>query len=114
MRHRTNAAAVVVTDFRLTTGEAAKRIHKLAIRTENVIFGDHALERMDERSITDAQVFEVLRKGHVVDPPEKTTFGEWKCKIIEQLRGGRAVGAVTVFLQNGKLFLKTVEWEDQK
>lgn len=111
---KNDAKASNVTDFRLTTAEAARRINNLAKKSENIILGDHALERMDERGITDAQVFEVLKRGRVVDPPEQTTFGEWKCKIIEQLRGGRAVGVVTVFLKNGRLFIKTVEWEDQK
>lgn len=112
MRSRNSAASRSILPFRLTAAEAARRIHGIATKSENVIFGDHALERMEERSITDAQVFEVLRIGRVVDPPEMTDFGEWKCKIIEQLRGGRAVGVATVFLRNGKLFLKTVEWED--
>ena len=69
---------------------------------------------MDARGITDAQVFEVLKKGQVFDPPSLTKFGEWECKIIEPLRGGRSVGVALVFLKAGKLFLKTVEWEDLK
>jgi hypothetical protein len=83
-----------------------------AVKTENVIFGDHASERMEERGITDAQIYEVLRKGHVIDPPERTQFGEWKCKMTRQLRGGREIGVVAIILSSAKLFLKTVEWED--
>jgi hypothetical protein len=101
-----------VTNFRLTASEATRRIHQTAARTEYVIFGDHALERMDERGITDAQVYEVLRQGDVTEPPALTELGEWKCKIVKQLRGGREVGVVTIVLKNGKLFIKTVEWED--
>jgi hypothetical protein len=67
---------------------------------------------MEERGITDAQVYEVLRKGHVVEPPDSTKFGEWKCKIESQLRGGREIGVITIILKTGRLFLKTVEWED--
>lgn len=105
-------ATSTVTAFRLTTAQAERRIHEIAKTTANVIFGTHALERMEERGITDAQVFEVLRRGRVSEPLVQTEFGEWKCKITEQLRGRRSVGAVTIFLHNGKLFLKTVEWED--
>jgi hypothetical protein len=101
-----------VTNFRLTTTEATRRIHQTAARTEYVIFGDHTLERMDERGITDAQVYEVLRQGQVMELPALTELGEWKCKIVKQLRGGREVGVITIILKNGKLFIKTVEWED--
>jgi hypothetical protein len=67
---------------------------------------------MEERGITDAQVYEVLRKGNVMEPPAPAEPGEWKCKIVKELRGGREIGVVTIFLKNGKLFIKTVEWED--
>jgi hypothetical protein len=107
-----SATARKIVAFGLTPGEAERRIKLAAVKTENVLFGDHASERMEERGITDAQIYEVLRRGHVVDPPEKTQFGEWKCKMTKQLRGGRETGVVTIILKNGKLFLKTVEWED--
>lgn len=106
------ARSPVVTGFRLTVGEATRRIHQTAEKTEYVIFGDHALERMEERGITDAQVYEVLRKGHVTEPPALTKLGEWQCKIVKQLRGGREAGVVTIILKSGMLFIKTVEWED--
>jgi hypothetical protein len=107
-----SGAARKIVSFGLTSGEAERRIQLAAVKTENILFGDHASERMEERGITDAQIYEVLRRGHVVDPPEKTQFGEWKCKMTKQLRGGREIGVVTIILKNGKLFLKTVEWED--
>lgn len=103
-----------VLPFGLTIREAERRIREAASKTENVIFSDHATERMEERGITDAQIYEVLRSGQVADPPELTKFGEWKCKMIKQLRGGREIGVVTIILKNGKLFLKTVEWEDPR
>jgi len=106
------AKSSVLTHFRLTAGEATRRIHQTAESTEYVIFGEHALERMEERGITDAQVYEVLRQGRVTEPPALTKLGEWKCKIEKQLRGGREVGVITILLKTGKLFIKTVEWED--
>lgn len=101
-----------ITEFRLTATEATRRIRRTAERTEYVIFGRHALERMEERGITDAQVYEVLRQGLVTDPPAAAEPGEWKCKIVKQLTGGREAGVVTIILRSGKLFIKTVEWED--
>ncbi len=96
----------------LTAGEDVRRIYETAGKTSNVILGDHALERMEERGITDAQVYEVLRTGHVAEPPALTELGEWKCKVVNELRGGREVGVMTIILKTGKLFIKTVEWED--
>lgn len=104
--------SATVTAFRLTATEATRRIRRTAEKTGDVIFGHHALERMEERGITDAQVYEVLRQGLVTDPPEGAEPGEWKCKIVKQLRGGREIGVVTIILRSGKLFIKTVEWED--
>ena len=101
-----------VTEMRLTSSIAEKRIREIALVTENVILGTHARERMREREIFDVDVFRVLRKGYVDDPPEKTVQDEWKCKITLKIRGGRTAGVVTIILQNGKLFVKTVEWEN--
>ena len=103
-----------VTEFRLTSGEATRRIHAIAKMSEKVSFGKHARERMAERGIVDSQVFEVLRRGQVVETPEISQSGDWKCKIVEALRGSRKVGVVVAFLKNGKLFLVTVEWEDMR
>jgi hypothetical protein len=111
-RFMNQAKSSVVTNYRLTPGEATRRIRQTAGKTENVIIGQHALERMEERGITDAQVYEVLRKGLVTEPPALNELGEWKCKIVKQLRGGREAGVVTIILKSGRLFVKTVEWED--
>lgn len=103
-----------VTVMRLTAGIAQKRIHEIAQKTENVILGTHARERMSEREILDIDVFRVLRGGYVDDAPEQTEFNEWKCKISLKIKGGRTAGVVTIILHNGKLFVKTVEWESLK
>lgn len=101
-----------VTAMRLTATVAQKRIREIAQVTENVILGTHARERMAEREIFDVDVFRVLRQGYVDDPPELTEHREWKCKISLKIRGGRTAGVVTIFLHNGKLLVKTVEWEN--
>ena len=93
---------------------AEKRIHAAAQRSEMVILGTHARERMQEREIDDADVLRVLRQGIVVDAPEPAEPGEWKCKIVRRIRGSRDVGVVTIILRDSRLFVKTVEWEDVK
>ena len=102
----------VVTVMRLTASVAEKRIRGIAQVTENVILGNHARERMIERELFDVDVFRILRQGHVDDAPELTDRNEWKCKITMKIRGGRTAGVVTIILHNGKLFVKTVEWEN--
>jgi hypothetical protein len=105
-------ALAKVTEYRLTTQVAEKRIRAIAAVTENVILGNHARERMVERDIFDVDVFRILRTGHVDEPPEQTEQGEWKCKVVLKIRGGRTAGVITIILHNNKLFVKTVEWED--
>jgi hypothetical protein len=103
-----------IIEMKLTSAVAEKRIHEISILSENVILGSHALKRMEERDITDADVFRVLRTGFVDDSPTKVNDTDWKCKITLKIRGGRTVGVVTIILHRGKLFVKTVEWEDMK
>lgn len=103
-----------VAHMRLTKAVAQKRIRETAKNSASVILGTHARERMDERQIFDVDVFRTLRAGFIDEEPEKTEYGEWKCKVTLKIRGGRDLGVVTVILNNGKLFIKTVEWETPK
>ena len=103
-----------VVPYRLTIVMAEKRIRDAAIDSNNVILGHHAQERMEERGIYDVAVFEILRTGQVVGNPEKTENEEWKCKVVKKLKGAREAGVITVILHSGRLFVKTVEWEDMR
>lgn len=98
--------------MRLTIGVAQKRIREIARNSGSVILSTHARERMAEREIFDIDIFRTLRTGFVDGEPEKTEYGEWKCKVTLKIRGGRELGVIVVFLNNGKLFVKTVEWEN--
>ena len=60
---------------------ARKRINELSKITSNVIFTNHARERMVEREILADEVYRVLRTGFVESEPELTEQGEWKCKV---------------------------------
>ena len=109
MDDRNNVAAM-----RLTPKIAEQRIRKLAAISDNVIWSTHAREQMLKREIFDVDGFRILREGYVDEQPQKTDReGEWKCKITLKLRGSRTAGVVVIILQNAKLFVKTVEWEDQ-
>lgn len=101
-----------ITNYRLTPKVAEVRIWKLAENSSNITWGTHALERMNEREIFDVDVLRVLRRGMVLEQPEETPSGEWKCKAVLRLRGNRDAGVVVIILKRGRLFVKTVEWED--
>jgi hypothetical protein len=98
--------------FRLRPDRAEATIKSKARETRNVIFGDHAKEQADHRDIPKDEVFRILRTGTIKGDPEKARRGEWKCKMIKRIRGGRDAGIVVIILRNGRLFIKTVEWED--
>ena len=71
-------ASTKVTGIILTAAVAEKRIRQIALVSENVILGNHALERMAEREIYDIEVFRGLRTGYVDETPEQTAQDEWK------------------------------------
>src|SRR5262245_7246627 len=96
-----------VASLRLSAARAQARIRELAQNADNVEWSVHALERMSEREIYDRDVLKVLRKGYVEDPPEEgINAGEWKCKTVLKVRGGRVAGVVTIILRNGRLLVK--------
>jgi hypothetical protein len=88
-------------------------INRVAQDSRNVVFGFHAFDRMEERGISDLDALRTLQFGDIVgeiEPGSRT--GEWKCKVVAKRKGSRDVGVVTVVLNEGRLFIKTVEWED--
>ena len=98
--------------LRLTAAVATKRIQALAADSENIKWSNHALARMNEREIFDVDVIRILCTGSIVGDPEPADEGEWKCKFVKRIRGGRDAGVVIILLPSGKLLVKTVEWED--
>ncbi|MGR3718347.1 MAG: DUF4258 domain-containing protein [Thermohalobaculum sp.] len=83
--------------------------------TQNLFFTDHALERMEDRDIPDVTVYRVLRNGHIKGDPEPgKNEGEWIIKICDAVRGRREVGVVTIVVNDKKLVITTVEWEDPR
>lgn len=101
-----------VVDLPLSAARAEKLVRQRAQDSEKVIIGDHARNRMTERDIDIGDVLQVLRSGTVDSDPTLTDRGEWQCKMVKKIRGARSVGVATIMLHKGKLFLKTVEWED--
>lgn len=98
--------------LRLTPKQAEGLIRAAALDSAKVIITDHAEDRMEERDITDRDLFRILQEGRVAGTPRLTEDMDWKCKVVKRLRGSREAGAVTVIAKAGFLIVVTVEWED--
>ena len=97
---------------KLRSDEAQRIVKERAQKTENVFFGNHAFERIEERSIVQEDVYWILETGSVEGDPVFED-GEWKVIMVRRMPGKREAGVVTLFVQeNEELFVKTVEWMD--
>lgn len=91
---------------------AQTRVRAIAADSANVLFTDHAQERMEARGFADFDVLRILRTGFVDDEPVAARGGEWKCKVLKKMSGERIAGVVTIIMVKDRLLVKTVEWED--
>ena len=89
-------------------------IRTLAKDSGNVVFSDHALDRMETRGMTTLDAVRALRIGEIVGEIKAgKNAGEWKCKVVERRKNARDIGVATVVVDGKRLFIKTVEWEDR-
>ena|GEM_PF-1106070 len=100
-------------NYRVPSHTARDLVRRLAQDSTNIRWSSHALERMEQRGITDLVVVDVLRRGELkgaIEPGQSS--GEWKVKMVHVVKGRREVGGVVITIRNANLFIKTVEWED--
>jgi hypothetical protein len=98
--------------IRSSVRQLEARIRELSHDSSNILWSNHARDRMDERGIYADDALRILRFGHARGSPEKTDRGEWKLKMVKAIKGAREAGVVTIVLTNGRLLIVTVEWED--
>ena len=101
----------------LRADEAQRVIQERTQNSENVIFGEHAMDRVDLRSITEIDARRILSVGTVEGEPELCPNGlDWKVIVVRRMPGGRDAGVVTVIFRppSQSLFIVTVEWMDHK
>jgi hypothetical protein len=102
-------------EFRPRPEKIRDLIHQLAADTRKIFWTPHAHERMAERDITDRTAVDVLRTGSprgLIEPGKHS--GEWKVKMVKEVKGRREAGVVVLTIRNERLLVKTVEWEDVK
>lgn len=101
-----------IIQLRLKREQIESRVRELAGKG-CVAFGEHSLERLAERGISDVQAIRVFVRGEMRgDPVPGRRAGEWKVKFVDAVRGNREVGVVSVLIRNERLYVTTVEWED--
>ncbi|MCL4725652.1 MAG: DUF4258 domain-containing protein [Rhodocyclaceae bacterium] len=91
------------------------RIRQIATDTRNVKWSDHARDRMRQRGISIRVALNIIQEGYPsgeIEPGQNP--GEWKVKIVRNVKGNRDVGVVVLILRYAQLLVKTVEWEDLK
>ncbi|MEA1649214.1 DUF4258 domain-containing protein [Nitrospirillum sp. BR 11164] len=100
----------------LREDEAQKVIRERVSDASSVIFGDHAFERVEQRSITANDALRILASGSVIGIPVLCANGvDWKALVQLRMPGGRNAGVVTVIFRppSKSLFVVTVEWMDK-
>ena len=93
--------------------EAERLIRERAANTSNIIFGTHAFERVEGRSITQPDAYNILRTGFIEGAPQSNIEREWEVIVVKRMPGSREAGVVTIIFRDREyLFVKTVEWMD--
>jgi Domain of unknown function (DUF4258) len=87
----------------LPISDAQRIINELALKTSNIKFTAHARERMVERDMTDADVYEILRTGIIKRKPKKE--GKDWCYRVELLGFESPVGVVITAIKGKKVLL---------
>lgn len=99
------------TPFRLNDRNLRRLISETAQDTARVYLTAHAKQRMHERKINRAQVFDCLRNGLVSEPARTNLHGHWQCTLtrrnagdeisvaaaLERAEDGNWIVVVTVF-----------------
>lgn len=97
----------VVVPFRAVEPKhVANRVHSLAQDTSNVVWTQHAIDRLDERGITTRQVLTTLRQGRAEGLPVLDENGGWKIRLAKR-SAGQPVRVVASLRQN-QVYVVTV------
>ena len=96
-------------------GDATIYINKIARDLFcDLLYSEHAKERMSERCITTGDVMHVLKKGFVYDEAEKATRGRYKYRIVGKTPNSQREIALIVLAtrKEKKIKVVTIMWND--
>src|SRR4030088_1416185 len=92
---------------KLRADQAQTIIRERARLTINVVIGEHALDRIDERSIVAEDVYWILQTGFAEGQPTYEGDDEWKVIMVRRSPDCREAGVVTLIVSNDKeVFVK--------
>lgn len=77
----------------------------------------HLRERMAQRDITMAQIFNVLKKGELAQTPEWCSENErgWKCNLCKYTSGAKVIVVAKLIEDNlGNKCVVLTTWEDEQ
>lgn len=90
---------------------ARRKIRQIARESSRVIISGAAKQQMIEQEILVVLVYRVLSSGDVVEDPEQTAHGQWRCKVRYRVAGQFDLAVVAAIIQGQQLFIESVEWE---
>ena len=102
---------------KLTPAEATLRLNTLgkSLRLD-LVFTDHAKERLNERNITTVDILHIIRTGFVFEEPEAVSRGYYKYAIEGRSpnSGGRTIRLIVIpDVKACGIKLVTIMWKDK-
>jgi hypothetical protein len=73
--------------MRMSDPTALKLLREIAEDSGNIIFTNHARERMRERKVTPSQVLACLKQGFASEPVALDPHGNWKLTVQHRVAG---------------------------
>ncbi|PJX23860.1 hypothetical protein CAP48_12355 [Advenella sp. S44] len=66
---------------KMNDAKMLKIIREIAENTSRVYILKHAKVGMQERKISQTQIYSCLHKGSIVEPAQLSVYGDWKCTM---------------------------------
>ena len=88
-----------VVDFDFSAPSALAILRECAKDDRRVQYSPHALQRMNERKVTNMQVLRCLCRGTITENPHRDIKGDWKC-TVSNYDSGQYINVAVVFKQN--------------
>ena len=85
-----------VQPMQLSDAGFLRKLRAIVMDSDRVVLTSHAKWRMRQRRISQRQMLECLRKGHICEPAHLTIQGDWKATLEHQYAGDLVRVAVAI------------------